>query len=174
MNYCVYFKRTGIIHSVTSTLPDDFDLSLIELTAEETEMFCSGYKSLSQFRVVPDYPGSTKGKLVNSQDLEQTWTSIDDIIYSLPKNISNADFIVVQDTVNKVCTAKLTQMPINRNIEYLVLAACLPGDPHLPLWIWNIEYSKLIDNDVKINYTGTDNIEFYTKRNFYSYSHEQI
>ena len=65
------------------------------------------------------------------------------------------------------------QLP-NKNIENLVLAACVPGDPHLPLWVWAIKYRDLIDNDVKISYTGTDNIQFYTKRNFDTYSHEQI
>jgi len=175
MNYCTYFKQSGIIQSVTSTLPDNDLLSYIELSPEETEMFCSGRKSLSHFIVVPDYPGSLTGKLVDPRDLEQTWTSIDDIIFAIPKNKTGAVFTITQDSVNKTCTAKISQRQItNRNVEHLVLAACVPGDPHLPLWIWTISHSELIDNDVKINYIGTDNIEFYTKRNFDTYSHEQI
>jgi hypothetical protein len=175
MNYCTYFKQTGIIQSVTSTLPTSDLLSYIELSPEETEMFCSGSKSLSHFIVVPDYPGSITGKLVDPRDLERTWTSIDDIIFAIPKKVNDAVFNIVQDQLNKTCTAKLSQKQImNRNIEHLVLAACVPGDPHLPLWIWTVNYSDLLDNDVKINYIGTDNIEFYTRRNFDTYSHEQI
>ena len=175
MNYCIYFKNTGIIQSISSTLPSDDLLSYIELSIEDTEMFCSGTKSLAQFVVIPDYSGSLTGKLVDPRDAEKTWTSIDDVIYAVPTNKSNADFIILQNLSDKTCTARLSQIQQpNKNIENLVLAACMPGDPHLPLWVWTMKYRDLIDNDVKISYIGTDNIQFYTKRNFDTYSHEQI
>ena len=175
MNYCIYFKHTGIIQSVSSTLPSDDLLSYIELSVEDTEMFYSGSKSLTQFVVIPDYSGSLTGKLVDPKDIEKTWTSIDDVVYAVPSNKPNADFIILQNSLDKTCTARLSQMQLpNKNIENLVLAACVPGDPHLPLWVWAIKYRDLIDNDVKISYTGTDDIQFYTKRNFDTYSHEQI
>ena len=175
MNYCIYFKHTGIIQSVSSTLPADDALSYIELSFEDTEMFCSGSKSLAQFIVMPDYPDSLTGKLVDPRNFENTWTSINDIIYAVPSNKPGAEFVIVQNSLDKTCTARLSKMQLpNKNIENLVLAACVPGDPHLPLWVWTMKYRDLVDNDVKISYTGTDNIQFYTKRNFDTYSHEQI
>jgi hypothetical protein len=138
-------------------------------------MFCSGTKSLAQFIVIPTHSDSLTGRLVDPRDAEKTWTSIDDVIYAVPTDTPNADFIILQNSLNKTCTARLSQMQQpNKNIENLVLAACVPGDPHLPLWVWTMKYRDLIDNDVKISYTGTDNIQFYTKRNFDTYSHEQI
>lgn len=174
MNYCIYFKSTGELQSVTSTLHDSDELAYIVLTSDEAEMFCSGRKSLMDFKVVTDFPGSTSGKLISRQELDKSWATVDDVVFRIPVNCAPADFTITQDTTNKCCTARLTNPHNIINIKYIVVAACLQGDPHLPVWVWSIKFSDLLDTDVKIDYQGTDDLTFYTKRFFNTYSHEHI
>lgn len=172
MTYCVYFKSSGIIKAITSEQPSDNTLSYFTLTNNDAEKFLGGELSLSSRVVVTD-SNTFEAKLVDPRDLEKNWADINDIVFSLPrKNPNQSDLVIVQNRKEKNCVAKLVTK-VHRNIDKIVLAACVPGDPHLLLWIWIIDYREILDNDVKINYTGTDDIEFYTRRQFANYSHEQ-
>jgi hypothetical protein len=173
MNYCIYFKQTGIIER-TSHIPITSDeVDYIEVSADEISKFLSGDVNLTSYRVIKDRLDIPK--LVLAKELDYIDLVSNRKIYAVPYTKEQADFSIIQNLSNKTCIASLkgTSRSIQINHKYIVLAACVPGDPHWPYWVWNIKYSDIIDNDVKISYVGVDDIRFYTKKIFNSYSHEQ-
>jgi hypothetical protein len=170
MTYCVYFKATGALQSIIDRPPTSDELGYIKISNEQTELFLTGTVRMADYRVVPD-----TGKLVSYKQISVTRYVADDIIFAVPKDLSKADFIITQNIQDKTCTARIGQHgKLVDGIVGITIAACKPNVPYSPLWIWDIKFSDLLDNDVKINYTGTDNIMFYTKKNFNTYSHETI
>jgi hypothetical protein len=169
MTYCVYFKHTGSIQVITDTLPTSEELSYIVISNEQAELFLTGAIRLSDYKVL-----DSTGKLVKTEEIESTRTLADDVVFAIPKDQLDADFVITQNIQDKICTVKLSSIGRLAVGNGTVVVACVPHNPYCPLWIWNINASDLLDNDVKINYTGTDNIMFYTKRHFNTYSHESI
>lgn len=178
MNYCTYFKATGELHSSTGAPFFDNEIDYIEVSPEITTEFLTFKKSLHHYLVVPSLTEQHRGTLVNKRDLLKSWKKVDDILYAI-SNTPDAELTILQDTKDKTCSISLSPLGsisianIN-NLQYFTFAACIPKDPHLPLWLWTIKIQDLIDSDVKISYTGQDNIQFYTRRILNSYSHEQI
>lgn len=164
MTYCVYFKDTGIIQSVSDVFPTSDELSYITLPNDMVNMFLSGNVRLADYRV------KHTGELIRYEPALIAKETIDDHLYAIPTNVSGAEFVITQDTTTKTCSAKLH---IKVPDQLITLAACVKGNPFSPIWIWTIKTSELLDKDVKINYTGTDAFEFYTKR-YFTYSHESI
>ena len=170
MTYCVYFKETGAVQSITDCPPTSNDMGYIIISSEQTELFLTGTIRMADYKVSQE-----TGKLVSYKEISATREVVDDIIFSIPKDNLTADFIIKQDTQNKTCTASLgSNGKLIDGIVGITVAACRPNAPYSPLWIWDIKFSDLLDNDVKINYTGTNTIMFYTKKNFNTYSHETI
>lgn len=173
MNYCIYFKDTGIIERTASVPLSNTEVDHLEVTPEQMELFLSGKVSLSTYRVVEDRQGICK--LIPVKELDHVEVSIKTTAWPIPFGLGESDFTIIQEVSSKACTVTLAGLSraMQINHAYIVLAACLPGDPHWPYWVWNIKYSDLLDNHVKINYTGPDRFQFYTKKIFNSYSHEQ-
>jgi len=179
MNYCVYFKSSMMIERVTSTPLESNELSYIIISPEETENFLSGNWLLSSYFVILDSPLAYSGKLVDIRKFREKNNGVENKIYSIPKNDNTTNIKIYQDKTKKQCTIRIddwTKQRINAGINnnFMVITACVIGDPHLPYFVWNLNLSDLVDKDVNITYTGTDNFEFFTKKLFDTYSHEYI
>jgi hypothetical protein len=170
MTYCVYFKNTGAIQAITDKRIETDELSYIPISNEHTQMFLTGSVGTHEYRVV-----HSDKRLIEYKEIITIRNRVDDRIFGIPKNQNQADCVVVQNIKDKTCLVSLSNIAkLITDINGITLVACLPGNPYAPLWIWNIKFSDLLDNDVKINYTGTDSFTFYTKRYFNTYSHETI
>jgi len=98
--------------------------------------------------------------------------SIDSYYYRMPVGLKDAEFIAVQNTKDKTVSFKISDQALAQWIEHqsapLPLLACVPDDPYSMLW--SIQLTPL-NFGHPINYTGSDNICFYTKKLFESYQH---
>lgn len=170
MNYCTYFKSTGKIYSLNPTPVETDELNYIEISFDLIGDFLSGKKQLFKYVVIPDDTTLHSGKIVEESKLNQHWSKREDILYKIP-SCSEGELVITQDTKNKTCSTKISNVGLltlgNKNVPNLTIAACVPGDPFTPLWVWNFEAAP----EAVINYSGTDNIQFYTRRLLESYSH---
>ncbi len=169
MNYAVYFEDSGLIYKITSTLPGSSE-SFLVISPEQTEKFYSGQESMSDYMILQQKSGP--GALIKKQDYFQKLSVQESRVYSVPRDFETAEFKIIQDSKLKICTIKINcdHKPTNN----ILLAACKPGDPHWLYWTWGIKASEIEDKDYIINYKGKDDFEFFTKKIFKSYSHEQI
>lgn len=176
MNYLVYFKDTGKISHTSSVEYVDDKLDSIEISFEDMSDFLSNRKNIAYYCVISDAEISDQKELVHINDFEKSWSRVENRIHKIERT-HGALFVIEQDTVNKICRIKtfgLTNKRLKKHqIEYIVFAACL-GDPHLPLWVWNVKVSDILNGTASITYTGTDSFVFYTKKILDNYSHEQI
>jgi hypothetical protein len=168
MNYAVYNEQTVMVTKITSSKPRE-DESYITIDPEITAKFYSGDIAPFDYRVI-------SGKLVYYKDLATHKSARSSRLYPIPKSGTEAEFNIRQNTEDKTCKIFLNQIGKESAVDSssVVMAACKPGDPHWPYWVRAFKISELIDRDVTITYTGTDDIEFFTKKIFKTYSHEQI
>jgi hypothetical protein len=86
------------------------------------------------------------------------------------------DVKLSQDNANKTITISITNFALNfskeNNIQFFTLAACRKYDPYQLLWTRIIYIKDFVDNNLTFNYTGMDDICFYTKKVFHSYYYE--
>ena len=176
MNYLVYFKDTGKISHTSGTEYVDDKMDSIEISFEEMNDFLSNKKNIAYYCVISDSELGDHKELIHINEFESQWNRIENRIYKIEKT-ANSTFVIEQDTANKTCKIKtfgLTKERLKKHqIEYIIFAACI-GDPHLPLWVWNVKVSDIINDLASITYTGTDSFIFYTKKILDNYSHEQI
>lgn len=57
-------------------------------------------------------------------------------------------------------------------LKKINIVACKKNNPYLPIWYIDLSPRDLIDLKYQMNYTGTDDITFYTTPLFDSYKHE--
>jgi hypothetical protein len=148
----------------------------IEISFEDMNDFLSNKKNISHYCIVSDSEVGDQKEIIHINDFELSWSRLENRIYKI-ESTPNASFIIEQDVAAKVCRIKtrgLTNAKLNKHqIEYMVFAACL-GDPHLPLWVWNVKVSDIINDSAITTYTGIDSFIFYTKKILDNYSHEQV
>lgn len=176
MNYLVYFKDTGKISHTSPVEYVDDKLDSIEISFEDMSDFLSNKKNIAYYCVISDAEIGDQKDLVQINDFEKSWSQVENRIYKIERTDGSL-FVIEQDIVNKICRIKtfgLTNERLKKHqIEYMVFAACL-DDPHLPLWVWNVKVSDILNGTASTTYSGTDSFVFYTKKILDNYSHEQI
>ena len=176
MNYLVYFKDTGRISHTSSAEYTDDKMDSIEISFEDMNDFLSNKKNISYYCIVSDSEVGNQKEIIHINDFESSWSRLENRIYKIEPTL-NASCVIEQDTAAKICrikTSGLTNAKLKKHqIEYMVFAACL-GDPHLPLWVWNVKVSDIIDGSASISYNSPDSFIFYTKKILDNYSHELV
>lgn len=176
MKYVYYNRDTGHITGISPVIDISSEDLYIEIDDALGEQFLSGTKHPHQYLVT--YRGELRAKFETSTQLNHV--SVQDRIHVIPITHKAGDFVLKQSITNK--TVQITLAPDARDWwknnryfgqQYYFIVACCPGDPHLVLWSWYFETEKLSRNSITYQYQGTDNIQFYTRKIFESYSHEQ-
>lgn len=100
-------------------------------------------------------------------------------VIQIPKNLNFAELSIFQNTDQKTITVNISESSYkwwSTDSEYslkkIQLVACKFNDPYTPSWIKVLELKDLEFLTTEFNYTGTDNITFYTTKLFDSYNHE--
>ena len=90
----------------------------------------------------------------------------------IPVDSKDAEFTLIQNKKEKTVIFKISDQGFSNWIAdqsvSLPLLACVPNDPYAVLWSVTLTPS---DINHPVNYTGQDNICFYTKKLFESYQH---
>lgn len=176
MNYLVYFKDTGRISHTSNVNQVDDKLDSIEISFDDMNLFLTNKKNISHYCVISDAAISDYKELLHINDFEQTWNQIENRIFKITQS-STPQLIIEQSKKHKVCairTVGITKERLKKHqLEHMVFAACA-GDPHLPLWVWNVKVEDILNDCARIEYTGSDTFIFYTKKILDNYSHEQV
>ena len=161
-----------IAHHLEPTNPNPY----IEIDDSIAADFFSAKLHMYDFAVTAE--GTLKSLYVETENP----MFISEKVFAVPRTVDqNADLIIQQNVKNKqlIVTVsqtglELAQMNRFQNQGHCVLVACVPSDPHLYQWHWSIQITDLYDSPVIYHYTGSDQIQFYTKKIFRSYAHEQL
>jgi len=178
----IYYRPNGDI-SAFSPVPDPASKDpYIEVEDSEAEGFFNGTKLHFVYKVIPDPDMPVRGWVEPKYQLvsKDTWIPVTDRIYAVPKNTADAAFVIQQDCKNKKILVKLTPRASAwwKDNQYfklpsLFLVACRTHDPHLFLWTHHLPPTEL-ENVYEFDYSGEDQIVFYTRKIFNSYSHELL
>lgn len=93
------------------------------------------------------------------------------------KNNHPIDFFIRQYSNRKQIELNLSEQAFSDKEKLLfaiTLIACYNNDPHLPLWTLHIPPNTMSTAPLIYNYTGSDNIRFYTIKLYENYLHEQL
>lgn len=100
-------------------------------------------------------------------------------VIQIPKGSDIAQLSIFQNTNEKTITVNISAASYkwwSTDSEYSLkkvqLIACRFNDPYTPSWARVLELKDLESLTTEFNYTGTDNITFYTTKLFDSYRHE--
>ncbi len=162
----------GLSHKLVSVRQDSYfetDSPIAE------QIFLGKEKAIRYYAVVrPD--GSYIKQRTQSSIVTQ---SIKSRVIKFDNNLEKAEVTVIQDV-----TAKTVQVAIIKSsLEWwksdsqyshkkLNIVACKKNNPYLPIWHHDLDPTDLASGSVDIDYTGTDDLTFYTTKLFDSYKHE--
>jgi len=179
MKYVYYELGTGSIKMISPVKEESSEYPYIEVEEDAIEDIFSGKKKAIDHFVKPSSKTSNTGLIIAKKKDIVTWKSINDWLYMIPNENEFYEMHVLQDIANKQITINLTD---NAKIwwkgnnffqkKYFLFSACIEGDPHFMTWYKMIPSEELL-NTVSFEYSGNDNIRFYTHRYFESYIHEQ-
>jgi hypothetical protein len=196
MKYIYYTNNNGDISMISPVLDSTTSDPYITVSDAEGDQFMTG--ELLQHDYFIDLDLKTIKKKYRPTFNQPRMLSSNKI-YSVPLCAHPEDFSIVQNVKNKTIQVSLGA-PTARwwkendffNQPNIYLIACVPNDPHLVLWDWIIPSNQLSETPVVRSYAnpwGTmpdkhdpmtvfesdspDQIRFYTRKIFESYSHEQ-
>lgn len=176
MKYFYYNRDTGQITEISPSLNPTAADPYIEIDDELANQFLSGSKHTHQYLVT--YRGELRAKFETSTQLNHV--TAQDRIYAVPRSTAAGDFAIKQNVSAKTVEIKLNADAGSwwQNNRYFgqthyFIVACCPMDPHLVHWTWNFEVEQLARGPLKQLYQGADDLQFYTRKIFESYSHEQ-
>jgi hypothetical protein len=178
----LYYRQNGDISMICPVEDYDTKDSYIKIDDSEAEGFFSGAKLQFEYKVVPDPDIKNQGWIERKFQsvAEDTWVPVGDRVYAVPANLEGAAVIIQQGCKSKKIIVKLTPRANawwneNQyfNLPSVFLVACRPHDPHLFLWAHNIPADAL-GAGYEFDYSGEDQITFYTRKIFSSYSHELL
>lgn len=182
MIYIYYQNPDGNITMVAPAIEVGATDPFIEISNDFGTQFLEGSVHPSDYYIVPDatLPGGGTIKEKNVAIVSTSPLTIHDRVYLVPLDSANAEFTLIQNSVFKTIEVVLSPeadawWKANNffNREEIYLIACVPTDPHLILWQWFIKSADLSTTPLVKNYSGRDQIRFYTRKIFKSYSHEQ-
>jgi len=178
----IYYRPNGDISALCPVIDTSSTDPYIEVDDADAEGFFDGTKLQFVYKVIPDPDMPVRGWIEPKYQLvsEDTWIPVTDRIYAVPKNTADATFVIQQDCKNKKILVQLTPRACAwwKHNQYfklpsLFLVACRPHDPHLFLWTHHVPSTEL-ENVYEFDYSGEDQIVFYTRKIFNSYSHELL
>ena len=170
------------------------------ITVPDDDQFITEGCLMHDYTVLPNVTIPSGGTLKKKYfpTLHQPQTMRSSKIYSIPLTNGPNDFSLVQDVRSKTVEIKLSAQAaywwrenkfFNQPTVYVI--ACVPNDPHLVLWDWIIPSDQLTEKSIVRSYASPwgvstiddpltvfgsdspDQIRFYTRKIFESYSHEQ-
>jgi hypothetical protein len=179
MKYVYYDPENGEIRGMAGSKDPVAEYPYIEVEDVEVEDIFFGRKKSLDYYVKTISKTSTVGSVVPKIKRERVWRSINDWLYLIPKSAEFVEVTIEQNMTTKTISVKLTEEArewwnTNKFFSkpYFLLSACASADPHTMLWTKIIPSASLLDT-IAIDYTGRDDIRFYTHRYFESYIHEQ-
>lgn len=178
----IYYRKDCEITIVSPVIDAGTTDAFIEVADDLADKFLVGTSHPSEYCVIPDprLPGGGILKEKNPPVPVRPPMPISEKVYLVPIHSIDAEFVIKQYTKSKTIEIYLTAEAeqwwkdndfLNRKEIYLI--ACVPADPHLVLWEWFFKCTDLGTTPIVKSYTGTDQIRFYTRKIFKSYSHEQ-
>ena len=180
MKYVYYDSGTRQIKIISPVKETSAEYPYVEIEDADIEDIFFGRANIIDARVVVNSKTSTVGKIEMVKKVQRDWRSINDWIYLIPKEHGYEDeFVVKQDLTNKTITLTLTptvkewwkENNFFQRKEFII-AACADKDPHLMLW-YKVVDSEALLNNIEFEYTGEDDLYFFTHRFFENYRHEQ-
>lgn len=178
MKYIYYTSNNGDISMISPVLDSTTTDPYITVSDEEGNQFVSGELLTHDYFIVPDL------KIIKKKHrptFNQPRMLSSNKIYSVPLSSHKEDFSIVQHFESKTIQVSLSKQSaswwkennfFNQPTVYLI--ACVPNDPHLILWDWVIPSNQLSEIPLVHFYETSDQIRFYTRKIFESYSHEQF
>ena len=156
--------------------PTQTDL-YIETDQHEAEQIFLGKERVFHYQVevidADQHTGSLVRK-IQAPPSKSNIQTISDLHYLVPDvSVIAATFTITQITADNRVKINLSEQGHNQWINQyksapIPLMACVPNDPYQLLWATILTPQNINDT---INYTGRDNLCFYTKKLFESYQH---
>lgn len=180
----VYFDDAGEIIKITNYLEED-EASFIKIDYSKVKEILGGTVSSFDFVVVYDVMTrdyAIKPKVTNNEIIH----NISNRIYEITKNISDPDFTIIQDTVNKCWKFKINKDILDNFIVNNVLittplmfSITKKSNPNVLYRMIAIKFSDILDAiDFSIpfiyNEEDTDTFSIYTIRQMQSYNYEVL
>jgi hypothetical protein len=181
MKYVYYQDTTGEIKIISPVKELGSTDPYIEVEDSEIDHIHSGRETPAMYFVKPMSRTYPVGKIVKKDQASLNWRSINDWLYLLPKEEPPViEFKLTQDIKNKTIIVSLSKQArtlwSSRGYfkkSHFPITACFGADPHNLAWVKIFQTHELME-DIKIKYTGTDDLRFYSHRFFDCYYHEQI
>lgn len=178
----LYYRASGDISMICPVQDVGAKDPYIEITDEDAEGFLDGTKLQFEYKVIPDPDIANQGWVERKFQAvaEDVWVPVTDRIYEVPIRLEDTAFVIQQDCKHKKIVVKLNTRATawwNDNqyfkLSSIFLVACRPHDPHLFLWTHHVP-SDALGKGYEFEYSGEDQITFYTRKIFNSYSHELL
>jgi len=179
MKYVYYDASSGMIKIISPVKEENPTDPCIEVEDSDVDNIMSNRVNLLDYIVEISSKTSGEGSIRKKDRGERVWSSINDWLYLIPTDSSNPEFRIDQYLSEKKIVLSLDETTAEWwekhkffQKESVLISACNGVDPHKVVW-WKKVPSKDLLEGVDINYTGTDNLRFYTHRYFEEYLHEQ-
>ena len=150
----------------------------IETDDEIALQIFQGKEKVLNYVVVVKSKENNQGFLKKKSTINKS-KSISERLFLIPnKIVNNAEFSIRHNVLDKTISVSLSETASiwwhnDINFRNIVVAACVPNDPFQVLWSFSVTTDS-IDKPIIVNYSGTDDICFFTEKIFESYSYEQI
>lgn len=179
----IYYREDCEITMISPVIDAGTTDAFIEVADDLADKFLKGKSHPSEYCVIPDprLPGGGTIKEKNPPVPIQPPIPVSEKVYLVPLSTDDTEFRIKHNTESKTVEIYLSAAAeqwwkdndfLNREEIYLI--ACVPADPHLVLWDWFFKSKDLGTTPIVKNYTGTDQLRFYTRKIFKSYSHEKF
>lgn len=139
------------------------------------KIFLGKEKSIRFYVIINGSSGYIKlkdGNVSANQTIKQQ-------VIQIPKGSEVARLSIFQNVNEKTITVNISAASYkwwstdsDYSLKKIQLVACKLNDPYTPSWVRVLELNDLESLTTEFNYTGTDNITFYTTKLFDSYNHE--
>lgn len=180
----VYFDDAGEIIKITNYLEDD-EASFIKIDYSKVEKILEGAVSSFDFVVVYDVMSRDyviKSKVTNNEVIH----NVSDRIYEIKKDVTDADFTIIQDRITKCWKFKINKEILDNFVinnvlitTPLMFSVTKKSNPNILYRMITIKFSDILDTiDFSIpfmyNEENTDTLSIYTIRQMQSYNYEVL
>lgn len=169
----IYYTETGEIYSISHMTNSEITYPYIETDDPVASEMFNGTTQIINYRVI-------EGALVlDKQLLPVPPEVVENYIYQIPTEAGEGpvDLHIVQVIAAKNVSIVVSQSAIDqyraKNIANIILTACPPNDPYSPLWSTTIPITDTVVVH-NVDYSGTDDIRFYTEKVLNHYYHEVV
>jgi len=180
VSYVYYDKETGEIHKI-SPKKENSKYEILEVDYAEVKSLLTGEKKTSDFKVFYD----VSSKIVILKNINETTAlSYDKILYKIPNDINQPDFLIEQNFITNSWIIALKEETLcfikNHNLslyDKILLSITKKDDPNILYRTLYIDLGKVVEKSISIPFKF--NFEFerrdvsiYTNKYFDSYSYK--